>query len=133
MYAPVGHQSARIIPKPTESKMKTVRVEGSFRGGSQPTSIIYSGGYRSIWFFIKGLFPIQITPNLYGTDISQFSAMHKINGISKMLLTTLPLTCLHNLVISHLRFHHGAAFGNGIPYWFFNIHMFASFAGMYHL
>ena len=50
-----------------------------------------------------------------------------------MLLTALPLTCLHNLVVSHLRFYHGAAFGNGIPYWFFYIHMFAGFTGMYHL
>src|SRR5215210_7325695 len=128
MYSPIGHQTTRIIPEPTEIKMKTAGIERLFRRRSEPHLVINSLWRHSIWYNGRGFHPSLVAPYLYRTDITELSGMNKINRIPEMLLATLPLTNLHNAVRFFLRGNHCAAFTNRVTNRFFNIYIFTGFA-----
>ena len=113
--------------------MKAACIERSFLSGAQPHIIIDAGRRRRIRTNDIGFHPTLVTPYFNRADISQLPCSQKINGISKMLLASLPLAGLHSFVVSLLRSNHRSAFFNGIPYRLFHIYILTSFAGMYHL
>ena len=112
--------------------MKPATVKGQSSCGSQPLFIIHSGWNSRIWHHWLRAHPSLITPNLYRSDIPQLAAVHHCNGICKMLLTSLPLSCLHHSAISLLGCYHSATFFNRVTHRLFYIYIFSSFTGMYH-
>lgn len=44
VYAPVGHQTARIVPEPAPCEVKSVGVELAFGGGAQPHLVVDACG-----------------------------------------------------------------------------------------
>src|SRR5690348_11829721 len=113
--------------------MKAAGIESAFGSGPQPGGIVNTRGRVTIGHYRRRMHPALVTPNLYGPYHTQFSALHIINRIFKMLLAALPLPGLHHFIISFRGRHHSAAFYYGIAYRLFNIHIFTRFAGMYHL
>src|SRR5690349_14959452 len=112
MHTPVSHKTAGIIPKPAKGEMKTIWVKGSHRCWTEPTFIIDTCGYGRIGFYIERLFPINIAPHFYRTDITKLAGMHKVNRIFKMLLASLPLTSLNHTAGLFLRLYHAVTFFN---------------------
>ena len=112
--------------------MKPATVKGQCSCGSQPLFIIHSRRNSRIGYYRLRAHPPLITPNFYRSDIAQLAAVHHFNGIGKMLLTSLPLSCLHHPAISLLCCYHSAAFFNRVTYRLFYIHIFSGFTGMNH-
>src|SRR5699024_3470020 len=73
MYAPIRHQSACIIPKPSEVEMESVFIEGAGRSRSKPHVIIYSFRHGGIGFDGDRLHPTLIRPYFYNTNLSECS------------------------------------------------------------
>src|SRR6202012_6097871 len=132
MHAPIGHQPARIIPKPAEIEVKSTRIERNRFSWTEPSRIINARGWCSIRNYSGRRHPSLVAPNLYRADIAQLSALHKINRILKMLLAALPLARLHYFIVTLLSRYHRHTFADRIADGFFDIYIFPGFASMYH-
>src|ERR1017187_4561710 len=132
MNAPVCHQAPGIIPEPAEIKMKTALVETADWPRSKPHGIIHACRRQCIRNNKSGLHPSLVTPNFYGSYISQHTALYIINGVFKMLLAALPLPALYCFIIPFLCGYHRSAFPNGIANRFFTIHILPCRTGIHH-
>src|SRR5581483_8674445 len=112
--------------------MEAACIERNRFSRAKPCGIIHARRRCTVRHYRPWFHPALVTPNLYGADITQLPALHKINSILKMLLAALPLTSLYHPVITLLGRHHSCTFADGIAYWFFHINIFAHFAGVDH-
>src|SRR5690625_2246723 len=99
MHPPIRHQSAGVIPKPTKFEMETIRVKWSFLCRPEPTVVMNTCGYGSIRLNRNTVHPPLICPCFHQSYFTQFTRMHKIDSIFKMLLAPLPLAHLHNAIV----------------------------------
>ena len=133
MYAPVRHQTSRIIPEPTECEMKTVPIERTFRGRPQPHIIVHSGGHRLVRLDGDRGAPTLIREYTYGAYLTQLSAMYELHGVLPMRIATLPLAYLHDPVVFLRRPYHNVTFLDTISQRFLTIHILPGLASGYHL
>src|SRR5699024_9752836 len=119
--------------KPTKFEMETIRVKWSFLCRPEPTVVMNTCGYGSIRLNRNTVHPPLICPCFHQSYFTQFTRMHKIDSIFKMLLAPLPLAHLHNAIVLQCCSNHGFAFADGVTDRFFYIYVFASFHCIYHL
>src|ERR1043166_3233274 len=87
MDAPVGHQSARVVPEPAEFEMKAVRVEGPFRGGAEPGIVVHARGWLAVGRLADALEPIQVSPPAHQTDFAEFAGADEFGSLENMFAT----------------------------------------------
>src|SRR5690606_2863569 len=80
--------------------------------------------------FRNTLLPPQIGPCFYGSDFPYFPAMYKRDGVTKMLLTPLPLSNLHNTFVLILHGNKSVTLLNRVSQRFLYVNTFSSSHGL---
>src|SRR5690606_6892553 len=123
MHPPVGHQTASIVPKPTEIKMESVFVEGTFWCWPKPHIIIHTSRWLAIGFHGYRLHPALIGPTFHQTNLPELSGFYKIDSRIILRTTSLPLPHLNNLSVAFGGFKHDVTLLDGIGQWLLHINV----------
>src|SRR5690606_13522463 len=127
MHSPICHQATRIVPKPTEFKVKPVRMKRTRFSRSQPPIVIYTCRNRCIGLLVNTRFPVHIKPGLPISNLPQLSRPNKITRLPKLLLASLPVSYLHDAGTVLPGFHHHVTFPYRMAHRFFKLYMFSRF------
>src|SRR5690606_41489031 len=109
MHTPIGHQAASIIPEPSKVEVKSILIEGSFRGGTEPELVVHTSGRLAIGHFGHGLHPALVSPDFYKSDFSEHARPDDLERFAIVWAAALPLSRMNSLAGLYMRLNHTTA------------------------
>ena len=103
--------------------MKTVLVEWTFGSRTQPPVIIHAFRRFTVRYRHISRTIIEIGPEIYMADGSQFSGLHKLNGRLPVIPGALLLSDLYKALVFPGSIHHHIDLPDGVGQRLFHIYM----------
>lgn len=127
--APVGHETAGIVPEPAEVEVEAVFVEGAGGCGAEPEVVIDAGGDGGVGGAAGVLDPVEVGPAADLADFADLSGADQFDGFGIVLAAAPVGAHLGDAIVAAGGIAEDAAFADGGGEGLFDVNILASLEG----